>query len=116
MEYKFKKINVEPIFKVNVINSKEEHKIKNFELLNEILEKNKIDVIKESENDFIEKEYFFNKMSFITVLLVICPPAGIALMFAYGKFKIRWKILITIIVIVIDIILLSFLVHYLKQK
>ncbi|MGL4873183.1 MAG: hypothetical protein ACRC30_00830 [Clostridium sp.] len=116
MVYKFKKINVDPIFSVNVVNSKEELKLKNFELLNEILEKNKIDVIKESIDEFEERDHFFNKMSFITIMLGVCPPVGIALMFAYGKFKVKWKILITVIVIIIDIILLSLLVHYLKQK
>ncbi|MGL5416541.1 MAG: hypothetical protein ACRDAU_12830 [Clostridium sp.] len=116
MEYKFKKINVEPVFQVNVISTVEKPKLENIDLLNEILEKNKIDVIKESEDDFIEREHFFNKMSFIILMLIICPPAGIALLFAYGKFKVRWKILITVIVIVIDIILLSLLVHYLKAK
>ncbi|WP_317310073.1 hypothetical protein [Clostridium thermobutyricum] len=116
MTYEFKIPKDIGQFDVKIIEDEYFDIPKNIENIKEILEKNKIDIIKEDVGDIDSDEnLFFNKMSFIVTMIAVCPPVGLVLMYAYGKNTVKNKIIVTILILIIDIILLCLIVYFLRK-
>ncbi|WP_288478940.1 hypothetical protein [uncultured Clostridium sp.] len=116
MTYEFKIPKDIGQFDVKIIEDEYFDIPKNIENIKEILEKNKIDIIKEDVGDIDSDEnLFFNKMSFIVTMIAVCLPVGLVLMYAYGKNTVKNKIIVTILILIIDIIILCLIVYFLRK-